>query len=100
MVCRYSFRSSNCCARLPYHLIDPRPVRPRSIEFRTMPTFRYEALNASREPVSGQFAAESVQLAIEQLHAQGLEVQSIVPATLSTDPQHATTAASTAAPPS
>src|SRR5262245_26710859 len=42
-----------------------------------MPTFHYEALNAERQPVSGQLEADAVQDAVLQLESRGLKVQSI-----------------------
>jgi type IV pilus assembly protein PilC len=42
-----------------------------------MPLFHYQALNANREPITGQLPAESLAQAIAQLESQGLSVQSI-----------------------
>ena len=45
-----------------------------------MPLFHYQALNANREPVTGQLPAESLAQAVAQLEGQGLSVQSIASA--------------------
>jgi len=42
-----------------------------------MPLFHYQALNANREPITGQLPAESLAQAVAQLESQGLSVQSI-----------------------
>jgi type IV pilus assembly protein PilC len=42
-----------------------------------MATFQYQALNLKQELVSGELTADSVELAVAQLHATGLAVQSI-----------------------
>jgi type IV pilus assembly protein PilC len=42
-----------------------------------MPQFRYQALNAENQPISGEVLADSVAQAISQLEAAGLTVQSI-----------------------
>jgi type II secretory pathway component PulF len=43
-----------------------------------MPHYRYQALNADRQPVAGELAADSLAQVVAQLEAQGLTVQSIV----------------------
>lgn len=43
-----------------------------------MPHFRYQALNATQQPVSGEIAADNFTDALSQLAAQGLVVQSLV----------------------
>jgi type IV pilus assembly protein PilC len=42
-----------------------------------MPQFRYQALNADKNPVAGEILADSVAQAIAQVEAAGLSVQSI-----------------------
>lgn len=42
-----------------------------------MPQFRYQALNAEQQPVSGEVTAETQLAALEQLAARGLTVQSL-----------------------
>jgi type II secretory pathway component PulF len=42
-----------------------------------MPNFQYQALSAEKQPVSGELQADSVEDAIAQLQARGLELQSI-----------------------
>lgn len=45
-----------------------------------MPHYRYQALNADRQPFAGEIAAEGLAQAVAQLEAQGLTVLSIVDA--------------------
>src|SRR4029450_3855623 len=71
MAWRYSYRSSKCSAGwLPdFHSDDFQRLH--------IAHFRYQALNATGQPVAGELHAESVALALAQLEADGLTVQSI-----------------------
>ena len=63
-----------------------------------MPYFRYQAVNAEQQVVSGELFADSVSQAIAQVEAEGLAVQSIGYSTIASDNPFAQATASVAAP--